>query len=74
MNRRQWFATAGAVAGATALSGMMSRVASAAAPYPSRPIRLIVPFIAGTAPDSMARTISAELAPVLGQPDRKSVV
>lgn len=68
MNRRQWFATAGAVAGATALSGMMSRVASAAAPYPSRPIRLIVPFIAGTAPDSMARTISAELAPVLGQP------
>jgi len=69
MNRRQWLATAGAAAGAAALGGgMLSRVAVAAAPYPSRPIRLIVPFIAGTAPDSIARTISLELSPVLGQP------
>lgn len=68
MNRRQWLATAGAAVGATALGGTMGRVALAAAPYPSRPIRLIVPFIAGTSPDSIARTISAELAPVLGQP------
>lgn len=68
MNRRQWLATAGAAAGAAALGGVTGRVAMAAAPYPSRPIRLIVPFIAGTAPDSIARTISAELSPVLGQP------
>ena len=68
MNRRQWLATAGAAAGAATLNGVMSRAASAAAPYPSRPIRLIVPFIAGTAPDATARSIAAELAPVLGQP------
>lgn len=68
MNRRQWLATAGAAAGAAALGGLTSRVALAAAPYPSRPIRLIVPFIAGTAPDASARTLSAELAPMLGQP------
>ena len=68
MNRRQWLATAGAAASAATLNGVMSRVASAAAPYPSRPIRLIVPFIAGTAPDATARSIAAELAPALGQP------
>lgn len=68
MNRRQWLASAGAAAGAAALGGTFGRVALAAAPYPSRPIRLVVPFVAGTAPDSIARTISAELGPVLGQP------
>lgn len=64
MNRRQWLATAGAAA----MYGALGRTASAAAPFPSRPIRLIVPFIAGTAPDASARALSAELAPLLGQP------
>ncbi|MDT6963645.1 tripartite tricarboxylate transporter substrate-binding protein [Cupriavidus sp. SZY C1] len=64
MNRRQWLATAGAAA----LGGMACRTGLAAAPaYPSRPIRLIVPFIAGTAPDASARSLAAELGPLLGQ-------
>ncbi|MBP0620600.1 tripartite tricarboxylate transporter substrate binding protein [Cupriavidus consociatus] len=65
MNRREWLATAGAAA-----LGSVLLPARAAAPanYPSRPIRLIVPFIAGSTPDSTARTLSAELGQKLGQP------
>lgn len=63
MNRRDWLATAGAAA-----LGSLLLPARAAAPYPSRPIRLIVPFIAGSTPDNVARTLSAELGNKLGQP------
>jgi tripartite-type tricarboxylate transporter receptor subunit TctC len=63
MNRRNWLATAGAAA-----LGSLLLPARAAAPYPNRPIRLIVPFIAGSTPDNVARTLSAELGKKLGQP------
>lgn len=63
MHRRTWLAAAGAAA----LGGILPR-AYAADGYPNRPIRLIVPFLAGTSPDNMARALSAELAPKLGQP------
>jgi tripartite-type tricarboxylate transporter receptor subunit TctC len=36
--------------------------------YPNRPIRVIVPYGAGSAPDVIARTAAEELAPRLGQP------
>ncbi|WP_029044523.1 tripartite tricarboxylate transporter substrate binding protein [Cupriavidus sp. amp6] len=65
MNRREWLATAGAAALGSAL---LPARAAAPANYPSRPIRLIVPFIAGSTPDSTARTLSAELGQKLGQP------
>lgn len=42
--------------------------AQAQAPYPSKPIRLIVPFPAGGAIDNFARTIGPELSVQLGQP------
>ncbi|WP_439669827.1 Tripartite-type tricarboxylate transporter, extracytoplasmic receptor component TctC [Cupriavidus necator] len=66
MNRRNWLATAGAAALGSLL--LPARAASASSSYPSRPIRLIVPFIAGSTPDNVARTLSAELGKKLGQP------
>ena len=39
----------------------------AAADYPDRPIRLIVPQAPGSATDTLARLVSAELGPLLGQ-------
>ena len=36
--------------------------------WPSRPIRLLVPFIPGSAPDVIARQIAERIAPALGQP------
>lgn len=40
---------------------------AAAAEYPDRPIRLIVPQAAGSATDSVARSLAAELAREIGQ-------
>ncbi len=40
---------------------------SAAADYPNKPIRLIVPFPAGSGPDANARVLAAGLARPLGQ-------
>lgn len=36
--------------------------------YPQKPIRLIVPFLAGGATDLMARSMAKELASIVGQP------
>lgn len=35
--------------------------------WPSRPIKLIVPYLAGTAPDTSARTLADAMGPLLGQ-------
>jgi len=36
--------------------------------YPTRPVRFLVPFIPGSAPDAIARQIADRLSPALGQP------
>ena len=53
-------------AGAAALPAV-SRVAWAQA-YPSRPVRIIVPFPAGQATDTIARLMGQSLSERLGQP------
>jgi tripartite-type tricarboxylate transporter receptor subunit TctC len=52
--------------GAAALPAM-SRIARAQT-YPSRPVRLIVPFPAGQATDTIARLIGQSVSERLGQP------
>src|SRR6516165_321356 len=54
------------LAGAAALP-VLSRVARAQA-YPTRPVRIIVPFPAGLATDTIARLMGQSLSERLGQP------
>jgi tripartite-type tricarboxylate transporter receptor subunit TctC len=51
-------------AAATLLAGF----AAAQGAYPSKPIRVIVPFTAGSATDTMARTVGDAMAKSMGQP------
>ena len=53
------------VVGAGALPGL-SRIARAQA-YPTRPVRIIVPFPAGQATDTIARLMGQSLSERLGQ-------
>ncbi len=51
---------------------VLSRPAGAAAddraPWPTRPVRMVVPFPAGSTPDVVARVVCARLSLALGQP------
>ena len=54
-----------------AIVGALSSVAAHAqssAPYPARPIRIVVPQTPGASTDMTARLIAQRLSPVLGQP------
>jgi len=64
VQRRHLIAALGA---ATLVSTPAVRGQSADA-WPSRPVRLVVPFPPGGAADLFARLVGAELAPALGQP------
>ena len=52
----------------TAASGLIGTNAALAQQYPIKPIRMIVPFGAGSSTDIICRIISAPLATALGQP------
>ncbi|HET7835929.1 MAG TPA: tripartite tricarboxylate transporter substrate binding protein, partial [Variovorax sp.] len=62
-SRRAWLCAA---ASAAALCGISPAQAQPA--WPSKPIRMIVPFAAGGATDVRARVIGEKLAAGLGQP------
>nr|WP_315597607.1 tripartite tricarboxylate transporter substrate binding protein [uncultured Cupriavidus sp.] len=56
-----------------ALHALIASTAAVALPalgdsWPSKPIRMIVPFPAGSSPDLIARIVTEKLAAVLGQP------
>ena len=51
------------------LAALHSRAVDALAqPYPSKPVRVVVPFAAGGAVDALARIIGAKLQDIVGQP------
>lgn len=62
MNRRKL------LSGAAALGGTMAAAAHAQDKYPSRPIRLVIPFPPGGPTDLMGRLYGERLASLLGQP------
>src|SRR6476660_6090639 len=51
-----------------ALAFALAASAASAQPYPSKPIRIVVPSAAGGAVDALARIISAKLQEQFGQP------
>jgi tripartite-type tricarboxylate transporter receptor subunit TctC len=65
-NRRSVLQGLAALGGSSWLGGAMAQSAKSA--WPSKPIRIIVPFNAGGATDIIARTIGEALARRVGQP------
>jgi tripartite-type tricarboxylate transporter receptor subunit TctC len=57
-----------AVAAAPWLALLPVGRAQAADPWPSRPIKWVVPYLAGTGPDTGARILAEAAGPLLGQP------
>lgn len=55
-------------ASSAALAGVFCGAATAQATWPSRPIKLIVPFAAGGTTDVVARIVADPLSRILGQP------
>ncbi|TWD76153.1 tripartite-type tricarboxylate transporter receptor subunit TctC [Variovorax beijingensis] len=53
--------------GVLAAAGAVASGAAAQAEYPSKAVRIIAPFPAGSGPDANAREIAAELTKILGQ-------
>lgn len=62
------FRTALALASAITLAALSFMTRADAAPWPDRPIHVIVPFPAGSAADTVARLIGSKLSEKLGQP------
>ena len=58
-----------AIAAFVGIAGLaLHGFASAQAPYPSRPVRLVVPFVAGGTTDVIGRIVAEKFAEKFGQP------
>ena len=53
---------------ASLLPLLASTSAMAAEPWPARPIKWVVPYLAGTGPDTTARIVAEAVSKELGQP------
>lgn len=60
-NKRRWMLSA------TVLAFALPGFQASAADYPSRPVRLVVPFAAGGGADTLSRIIAPKLSDALGQ-------
>ncbi len=65
-SRRRFIEQTGALTGFAALGASSQSLAQAA--YPTKPIKLIIPFPPGGSTDIVGRLLAAKLGPALGQP------
>lgn len=69
MNRRHFVTILGAaVLGATALAGVSGTALAQGAPFPTKPVKIIVPFAPGGTSDVLARAIGQKLSVMWSQP------
>ncbi len=50
------------------LAGASALAAAQTGPWPNRPIRIVIPYAAGSSPDVFARIVADKISPRLGQP------
>lgn len=68
MNRRYSLKTLALCAGAALVAAAGSTAFAQAANWPTRPIRIVIPYASGSSPDVIARIVGEKLGPRLGQP------
>lgn len=67
MFRRIFIATLVVAVSAISMGANAQKAAPAAAPWPGKPVKIMVGFPAGTSPDLVARTLAEPLSKALGQ-------